>query len=117
MTGADALAHCLTKPGAREDEPWEDTIVAKVVDKIFCFVGDETVGLKCGRDRAEADEWLLRYPTDAEVMAYVGRYGWNTLRLDGAIRDEELLAAIDDSYLDVVSRLPASKRPEGWEDA
>jgi predicted DNA-binding protein (MmcQ/YjbR family) len=44
-------------------------------------------------------------------MAYIGRYGWNTLRVGGAIGDDELLEAIEASYADVVARLPRSKRP------
>ena len=111
MTPDHLLRECLAKPGAWEDQPWEGDVVAKVGPKIFAFLGTRTLGLKCGRTRAEADEWLARYPDDATVMAYIGRYGWNTLRLDGAIGDEELLEALDASYQDVVSRLPKKDRP------
>jgi predicted DNA-binding protein (MmcQ/YjbR family) len=69
------------------------------------------VGVKCGRTRDEADEWLHRYPDDATVMAYIGRSGWNTLRLRGAIPDEELLEAVDASYDTVVAKLPRKERP------
>ena len=48
-------------------------------------------------------------------MAYIGRSGWNDLRSNGAIDDDELLAAIDDTYLLVVSKLPKRRRPEGWD--
>jgi predicted DNA-binding protein (MmcQ/YjbR family) len=112
MSPEDLLRHCLAKPGAWEDQPWEGDVVAKVGSKIFAFLGADTLGLKCGRTRAEADEWLARYPDDATVMAHIGRYGWNTLRLRGAISDEELLEALDASYDDVVSRLPKKSRPE-----
>ena len=107
----DWLTESLTKPGAWEDQPWEGDMVAKVGPKIFAFLGPTTLGLKCGRTRAEADEWLARYPDDASVMAYLGRYGWNTLRLGGAIGDAELREALDASYRDVVSRLPRKDRP------
>ena len=107
----ELVAYCLAKAGAWSDEPWEGDVVAKVGDKIFAFPGDTAVGLKCGRSREEADEWLRRYPDDAAVMAYIGRYGWNTLQLGGAISDDEVLEAIDTSYADVVARLPKSKRP------
>ncbi|MDQ3094818.1 MAG: MmcQ/YjbR family DNA-binding protein, partial [Actinomycetota bacterium] len=62
MMRDELLAYCLVKPGAWQDEPWEGDVVAKVHDKIFAFVGDEAVGLKCGANRDEADEWLLRHP-------------------------------------------------------
>jgi predicted DNA-binding protein (MmcQ/YjbR family) len=69
------------------------------------------VGLKCGASREAAGEWLLRYPGDASVMAYIGRSGWNTLRIGGSIPDEELLEAVDASYSAVVSKLPKKDRP------
>lgn len=115
MTYDNLVAFCLAKPGAWQDQPWEGDFVAKVADKIFAFFGDDLVGLKCGANRDEADEWLLRYPTDAAVMAYIGRSGWNTLRLDGTIPGDELAEAIDDSYRAVVSKLAKSRRPPGAE--
>jgi predicted DNA-binding protein (MmcQ/YjbR family) len=110
----DLLAYCLAKPGAWRDEPWEGDVVAKVGGKIFAFLGsgeDPSVGVKCGPNRDAADEWLRRYPQDASVMAYIGRSGWNTLRVGGAIPDGELREAIDESYETVVSKLPKKDRP------
>ena len=106
------LNYCLKKPGAWQDEPWEGDVVAKVGDKIFAFFGPEGIGVKCGRSRDEADEWLIRFPHDASVMAYIGRSGWNTLRFGGEIPDDEILAAIDDSYDMVVAKLPKRQRPQ-----
>lgn len=112
MTPEDVLQHCLGKPGAWPDEPWEHDVVVKVATKIFAFLGSEgSVGVKCGRTREEADEWLARYPKDAHVMAYIGRFGWNTLRIGSAIPDDELREAIDASYDAVVSKLPKRDRP------
>jgi len=114
MTGQELLAYCLAKPGAWRDEPWEDDVVVKVGSKIFAFLGSapgSAVGLKCGPSREVADEWLLRYPGDASVMAYIGRSGWNSLRVGGAIPDDELREAIDASYDAVVAKLPKKDRP------
>lgn len=108
------LAYCLAKQGAWQDEPWEGDVVAKVGSKIFAFLGSgatASVGLKCGGSREAADEWLLRYPDDASVMAYIGRSGWNMLRIGGAIPDVEITEAIDASYAAVVSKLPKKDRP------
>jgi predicted DNA-binding protein (MmcQ/YjbR family) len=119
MTWQDLLEHCLAKPGAWQDEPWEGDVVVKVGPKIFAFLGAGgagaagAVGLKCGPTREVADEWLLRYPKDASVMAYIGRSGWNTLRIGGAIPDGELLEAVDASYRAVAAKLPRKDRPEG----
>jgi predicted DNA-binding protein (MmcQ/YjbR family) len=114
MTWDELLDYCLAKPGAWRDEPWEGDVVAKVGSKIFAFTGSPdspSVGLKCGASREVADEWLARYPQDASVMAYIGRSGWNTLRVGGAIGDEEIREAIDASYDAVVSKLPKKDRP------
>jgi predicted DNA-binding protein (MmcQ/YjbR family) len=114
MTKAEMLAYCLAKPGAWQDKPWEGDIVAKVASKIFAFLGSDqsaTIGVKCGASRESADEWLARYPDDASVMAYIGRSGWNTLRIGGAIPDDEMLEAVDASYDAVVARLPKKDRP------
>jgi predicted DNA-binding protein (MmcQ/YjbR family) len=118
MMWDELLDYCLAKPGAWQDEPWGDGIVAKVGQKIFAFLravgpGGEAlgVGLKCGPTREAADEWLLRYPADAAVMAYIGRSGWNTLSIGNAIPDDEILEAIDASYELVVSKLAKKDRP------
>lgn len=116
VTPKELLDYCLGLPGAWEDDPWGDHVVAKVGPgergKIFAFLGDgSTVGVKAGANRDEADEWLHRYPDDARVMAYIGRSGWNTLRIGGAIPDDEILEAIDESYEMVVSKLPKKLRP------
>lgn len=116
MTMAKATPHevkgyCLHKPGAWLDEPWEGDVVVKIGPKIFGFLGADTVGVKCGKGRAEADEWMVEFPEDVTVMPYVGRHGWNTLRVGGAIPVEALVEAIDTSYDLVVASLPKSARP------
>ena len=117
MTWDELLAHCLAKPGAWQDEPWEGDVVVKVGGRIFAFLGQESagsaVGVKCAATREAADEWLARYPGDAAAMAYIGRSGWNSLRIGGAIPDDELLEAVDASYDAVVSKLPRKDRPAG----
>ena len=114
------LAHCLAKPGAWPDNPWDhEHPVIKVGEgergKIFAFLGSGDVGGKAGATREVADEWLHRFPEDATVMPYIGRSGWNNLAFGGAISDEELLEAVDDSYRAVVAKLPKSRRPAGWD--
>ena len=117
MDHDDVLEYCLQLPGAWQDEPWEDSLVAKVGSRIFAFFGSfgdedgEGIGLKCGTGRDEADEWLHRFPDDARPMPYLARGGWNSLRIGVAIPDDELLEAVDASYTWVVSRLPRRERP------
>lgn len=118
---ADLLAYSLGKPGAWEDDPWGGDIVAKVGGKIFAFFGDPerstSLGVKCGKNRDAADEWVARYPGDVTPSSYIGRFGWNSLTVGGAIPDEELIEAIDTSYLEIVVTLPKKERPAGYEKA
>src|SRR5699024_3057809 len=97
----DLREHALSLPGAWRDEPWAGDLVAKVgpeaKGKIFVFFHEASVGVKAATTREEADEWLDRYPDDASAMPYIGRSGWNTLSIGGAISRQELLEAIEDS--------------------
>jgi predicted DNA-binding protein (MmcQ/YjbR family) len=118
VTKDELLAHCLSKPGAWQDEPWEGDTVVKVGPKIFAFLGSGdpsatrgSVGVKCAAHRDAADEWLKLYPDDASVMAYIGRSGWNSLRFGGAIPDDEVLDAVEESYRMIVAKLPKKDRP------
>ena len=120
MDVADLEKYCAAKPGAWPDHPWDHEFpVFKVGEgergKIFAFLGRDGVGVKAGPNRDVADEWLQRYPADASVMAYIGRSGWNNLAFGGAIPDEELLDAVDESYRLVAAKLPARLRPDGWD--
>jgi predicted DNA-binding protein (MmcQ/YjbR family) len=121
MDVAELQAYCLSKPGAWPDNPWgHEHPVIKVGEgergKIFAFLGADSLGIKAAASREAADEWLHRFPDDATVMAYIGRSGWNTLALGGAIPDEDLLDAVDESYRLVASKLPVKHRPDGWDD-
>jgi predicted DNA-binding protein (MmcQ/YjbR family) len=111
MTHAELVAYCLAKPGAVADEPWEGDQVAKVGGKIFAFLGEGSLGVKCGRDADEAAELRQRYPEHASVMAYIGRHGWNTVTVDGTVPDDELIELVDASYDAVVAKLPRRLRP------
>ena len=125
MAGMDVeqmQEYCLAKPGAWADNPWgHEHPVIKVGEdgdaKIFAFLGSSGVGLKCGPSREAADEWLEHYPGDVKVMAYIGRSGWNNLAFAGAIADEDLVDAADESYRRVVEGLPKKLRPDGWAEA
>ncbi|QJY49135.1 MmcQ/YjbR family DNA-binding protein [Pseudonocardia broussonetiae] len=117
MTHEELVAHCLAKPCAVPDSPWENDLVAKVGGKIFAFLGDGagggTLGVKCGRDADEAAELRLRFPDAVTVSAYIGRHGWNTVRLGvtPGPDDDELRELVDASYDAVVAKLPKRLRP------
>lgn len=112
MKHGELLKYCLAKPGALPDEPWDGDVVAKVGGKIFAFVGGgQSVGLKCGATRDDADELIARFPGDVTPMAYIGRYGWNSVRVGGAVPDDEIFELVDMSYDAIVAKLPKAKRP------
>src|SRR5215217_2962866 len=94
MTRDELVAYCLAKPAAEETYPWgEAELVAKVGGKAFAFIGLDggTVGVKCGRDAAEAGEWRDRYPGVITPSSYIGRYGWNAVDWTGPVPDDEVL--------------------------
>ena len=72
VTKDELLAHCLSKPGAWQDEPWEGDTVVKVGPKIFAFVGSGD---------------------------------------GGAIPDDEVVDAVDESYRMIVAKLAKRDRP------
>ena len=84
MELSELLDHCLAKPGAWPDNPWDHEVPV----------------IKVGP------------PEQGKIF---GRQGWNTMSLSGAIPDDELLEAIDESYRLVVSKLPKKHRPDGWD--
>jgi predicted DNA-binding protein (MmcQ/YjbR family) len=112
-------AHCLARPGAWADFPWDhDFPCIKVGEgergKIFAFLGGDSVGVKGGPTREVADEWLDRFPGAVTVMRYIGRSGWNSMAYDG-IPEDELLEAVDESYRLVVAKMPKKDRPDRWD--
>lgn len=114
MERDELIDYCLAKPGADESYPWGDEeLVVKVGGKAFAFIwlGGESVSVKCGRTSDEAAEYRERYPEDVTISGYIGRYGWNSVRYNGKVPDDELRELLDRSYDAVVSKLPKSKRP------
>lgn len=114
MERDELIDYCLAKPGAEETYPWGDEeLVVKVGGKAFAFIwmAGDSVGVKCGRDAEEAAEYRERYPEDVTISRYIGRYGWNSVRIAGKVPDDEVRELLDRSYDAVVSKLPKSKRP------
>ncbi|HEX4701896.1 MAG TPA: MmcQ/YjbR family DNA-binding protein [Pseudonocardiaceae bacterium] len=115
MTADELIAYCLGKAGAEETYPWGDgELVAKVGGKAFAFIGlgpTGRVGVKCGPTAEAAAEWRDRYPDGITISAYIGRYGWNSVVLNGTVPADEIRELVDVSYDAVVARLPKAKRP------
>lgn len=117
MTPDELRRCCLRKPGAVEDFPFgEQVSVFKVAGKMFALSDLDglplEVSLKCDPDLAEA----LRSQHAAIRAGYhLNKRHWNTVVLDGSMREQAIADMIEDSYDLVVSRLPrAARRALGW---
>ena len=97
---------CLAKAGATEGTPFgEETLVFKVEGKMFALISLDTIppraNLKCDPDRAL--ELRDRYE-QVRPGYHMNKRHWNTVILDGAIRDQVIVEMIDHSYDLVCSR-------------
>jgi predicted DNA-binding protein (MmcQ/YjbR family) len=116
MDRDELIAYCLEKPGAEETYPFgEGELVTKVGGKGFAFIGlggrPGSVSLKCGRSVDDAAHWRDRYPGSITVSAYIGRFGWNSVTLDGSIPADDLRELVDLSYDLILRALPKARRP------
>ena len=108
----DAVAHCLSKPGAEETTPFgPEALVYKVCGKLFAIAIPDDVpprlNLKCDPDRALE----LRDEHPAVLPGYhMNKKHWNTLVLDGSLPSALVRELIDHSYALVVAGLPAKER-------
>ncbi|HST46811.1 MmcQ/YjbR family DNA-binding protein [Jatrophihabitans sp.] len=113
MDSDGALRYALGKLGAWPDSPWgEDHRVAKVGSKIFLFPGtvDGRSTITVKNTEAAVDELKQRYPELARAARYLDKRLWVQLAID-SVPDDEVCELIDDSYDQVVAKLPKSERP------
>lgn len=106
----DLKAYGLSKKGTSFDFPFgEDTLVLRVMGKIFALAGvkGSSMNLKCDPDWAE----VLRQTYPAVTPGYhMNKRHWNTIRLDGSITDDEILEMMDHSYEQVLKGLKKADR-------
>ena len=88
-------------PEVTEEVTWGTDLTIRVNRKIFCFPGEGSFTVKA--DRSE----LLALLDDPRIVpaAYVGRFGWVTVRLDEPVDWDRVARLIRASY-----RLVAPKR-------
>ena len=102
--------YCIKKKGVTEEFPFdEDTLVFKVMGKIFLLASLETVplqiNLKCDPEKTIE----LREEYEAVQPGYhMNKKHWNTVVIDGSILTSKIFDWIDDSYLLVVAGLRKS---------
>ncbi len=110
MNVEEVRSFCLGLKGTEEDYPFgEDTLVFKVVGKIFALVSLDSIppqiNLKCDPEKAIE----LREKYEAIIPGYhMNKKHWNTVILDGSVKTKEIQEWIMHSYDLVVTGLSKS---------
>ncbi len=91
--------YCLKKKGVSEGFPFgDDTLVFKVMSKLFCLTNLEppiSINLKCDPEKALE----LRESYEGVIPGYhMNKKHWNTIDLKSNIDDDKILEWIDHSY-------------------
>jgi predicted DNA-binding protein (MmcQ/YjbR family) len=106
--------YCLQKPGVTESFPFgEDTLVFKVMSKIFLLAGLNDfplrINLKCDPEKAIE----LREQYDSVLPGYhMNKTHWNTVIINGSVRSEEILGWIDHSYELVIKSIKKREKED-----
>tara|TARA_Y100000310_G_C20485638_1_gene716738 strand:- start:504 stop:881 length:378 start_codon:yes stop_codon:yes gene_type:complete len=111
--------YCLSFKGATEDFPFdEDTLVFKVMGKMFALVGLEkwemgnpAINLKC--DPEKAIELREKYPEEIYAGYHMSKKHWNTVVINGSqLTEKQIKHFINHSYELVVSKLTKKQKQE-----
>jgi predicted DNA-binding protein (MmcQ/YjbR family) len=104
-------AYCESKKAVITSFPFDqNTLVFKVMDKIFCLSnlknweqGVPSVNLKCDPD--QAIELREMYPETVTSGYHAHKKHWNTIRINHDLPDIEITQWIDHSYNLIVAKL------------
>jgi predicted DNA-binding protein (MmcQ/YjbR family) len=113
MNADELRALCLSFPGSVETFPFGANVsVFKVAGRMFALsqLSESAlrVSLKCDPELAEE----LRAAHPEVIPGYhLNKRHWNTVYLDGALRDGMIRDLVEDSYDLVVDKLPKGARP------
>ncbi|MEO8795457.1 MAG: MmcQ/YjbR family DNA-binding protein [Daejeonella sp.] len=105
--------YCNAKPAVTESFPFgEDTLVFKVVDKIFLLIGLENAdrfNAKCDPEKAQQ---LREEYEEVQPGYHMNKVHWNTVFINGRLSDQMVLELIDHSYDLIVKSLPKNKQSQ-----
>ncbi len=103
--------YCLSKSHVQETFPFgEETLVFKVMDKIFLLAGlDEAdrFNVKCDPEKAVS---LREQYEEVQPGYHMNKTHWNTVFMNGRLRDNQLKEMIDHSYDLIVKSLSKNKK-------
>tara|TARA_R110002072_G_scaffold137355_2_gene280162 strand:- start:4 stop:363 length:360 start_codon:yes stop_codon:yes gene_type:complete len=114
MNIEDFRFFCLSLKGTEDGFPFgPDTLVFKVMGKMFCLAGLENnplqFNVKCDPEKAIE----LREEFSGVIPGYhMNKQHWNTVVLDGSFSDEQAQQWIIDSYNLVIESLTAKLKTE-----
>jgi predicted DNA-binding protein (MmcQ/YjbR family) len=92
--------YCITKPGATESLPFNDTaLVFKVAGKMFALLdlSEDSRGITLKCDPELAIELREQHPEVTPAWHFNKKH-WNGVSLNGSISDSQLKEWIDHSY-------------------
>lgn len=107
--------YCISKKGVTEDFPFdEDTLVFRVLGKMFALiglekweVGEKAINLKCDPDYAEE----LRAAYSSIRTYHMSKKHWNTLYIhEGELSPKFIFELIDHSYEMVLNGMTKKMR-------
>ncbi|MBE6286696.1 MAG: MmcQ/YjbR family DNA-binding protein [Mediterranea massiliensis] len=105
--------YCLSKKASTEGFPFdEDTLVIKVMGKMFAVIDLETANklvLKCNADYALE---LREQYAAIEPAWHFNKKHWNQIFLNGDVVDSMIKHLIDHSYDEVVMKFTRKERME-----
>lgn len=102
----------LSKSGAVKEFPFgEEAMVFKVMNKMFALIAWQEKPLRITlKSLPEDATWYRKlYPCVKEGY-YMNKKHWNTITVDGSMKDDVLVGMIDDSYDLVVSKLTKKEK-------
>lgn len=102
----------LSKKGAKKEFPFGDNImVFKVQNKMFALISWEEnplkINLKC--EPSDAIAYREIYPCVSSGY-HMNKKHWNTITIDGSMKEEIFKDMINDSYYLVVSKLTKKEK-------
>jgi predicted DNA-binding protein (MmcQ/YjbR family) len=106
MNIEELRTYCLSLKGVTEDFPFdENTLVFKVVGKLFCLTDLEgPLSINVKNDPEKNIELREEYPA-IKPGYHMSKIHWNTVEIDGSIPDDFIKNLIDESYDLVVMKL------------
>ena len=107
MNVEELRSYCLSLKGVEEGFPFRvETLVCKVMGKMFCLTGLDRTPFQCNLKCNPAKAIELREDfSGVKPGWHMNKAHWNTVEFDGSFSDEQAKKWISDSYNFVANSL------------